>query len=128
MAFKNTRLQGDAGTAAALSYFAARGYPVALPFGEGQRYDLIVDEDGAFHRVQCKTAFAKNRAGKFYAELRTKGGNRAGNGKECRISAAEVDKVAILDGDGGLWVFPSEELAGRATVSMCESNAHRRVL
>lgn len=29
---------------------------VALPLGDGQRYDLIVDHDGSFDRVQVKTA------------------------------------------------------------------------
>ena len=28
---------------------------VLKPFGDNQRYDLVIDDDGAFLRVQCKT-------------------------------------------------------------------------
>ena len=28
---------------------------VLLPFGENARYDLVVDEDGKFIRIQCKS-------------------------------------------------------------------------
>lgn len=31
-------------------------YPMVLmPFGENQRYDLLIDDNGRFTRVQCKT-------------------------------------------------------------------------
>lgn len=33
------------------------GCVVLLPFGNNQRYDLVVDEDGLFVRVQVKTAW-----------------------------------------------------------------------
>ena len=28
---------------------------VLMPFGENQRYDLLIDDNGRFTRVQCKT-------------------------------------------------------------------------
>ena len=31
------------------------GKVVLKPFGDNQRYDLVVDEDGKFIRIQCKT-------------------------------------------------------------------------
>ena len=33
---------------------------VLRPFGDNQRYDLVVDEDGTFVRIQCKTARLKD--------------------------------------------------------------------
>ena len=41
--------------AAILAELARRGYQVLLPFGVNQRYDLVLDMDGRFLRVQCKT-------------------------------------------------------------------------
>src|SRR5688572_23964176 len=38
-----------------LAELARRGYRVLLPFGSNQRYDLVLDIEGSFIRVQCKT-------------------------------------------------------------------------
>jgi PD-(D/E)XK endonuclease len=38
-----------------LAELARRGYRVLLPFGHNQRYDLVLDINGSFVRVQCKT-------------------------------------------------------------------------
>jgi hypothetical protein len=38
-----------------LAELARRGYRVLLPFGFNQRYDLVLEVDGAFLRAQCKT-------------------------------------------------------------------------
>jgi hypothetical protein len=38
-----------------LAELTSRGYRVLLPFGYNQRYDLVLEIDGSFVRVQCKT-------------------------------------------------------------------------
>lgn len=38
------------------------GRTVLLPIGENQRYDLVIDTDAGFQRVQCKTGRLKNGA------------------------------------------------------------------
>jgi hypothetical protein len=35
------------------------------PFGDNQRYDLVVDEEGVFKRIQCKTGRLKDGAISF---------------------------------------------------------------
>lgn len=48
----------DVGTrteAIVIGELVRRGYRVLLPFGENQRYDLVLDIGGSFFRVQCKT-------------------------------------------------------------------------
>ena len=41
-------------------------YPLVLiPFGENQRYDLLIDDNGDFIRVQCKTGRLRNGAVRF---------------------------------------------------------------
>ncbi|HEX4208563.1 MAG TPA: group I intron-associated PD-(D/E)XK endonuclease [Ktedonobacteraceae bacterium] len=30
------------------------GYTVLIPFGEGRRYDIAIEQDGQFFRLQCK--------------------------------------------------------------------------
>ena len=48
----------DVGTrteAVVLAELVKRGYRVLLPFGHNHRYDLVLDVEGHFVRVQCKT-------------------------------------------------------------------------
>ena len=46
---------GNVSEAVLLARFVRAGYQVLVPFGEGHRYDLVVDRDGALQRVQVKT-------------------------------------------------------------------------
>lgn len=56
---------GHRSEAAILSQLVARGYHVLLPFGVNQRYDLVLDSDGRFLKVQCKTGRLRNGAIRF---------------------------------------------------------------
>lgn len=48
--------KGDATEAAIIAELKRRGMVVLTPFGDNQRYDLVIDEGGEFRRVQIKTA------------------------------------------------------------------------
>jgi hypothetical protein len=52
----NTKRIGEISEAIVLAEFLKAGFPVALPFGDNQRYDMVVEAGGRFLRVQCKTA------------------------------------------------------------------------
>lgn len=52
----NTKTIGEITEAVVLAEFIQAGFPVSLPFGENQRYDMILDAAGRLLRVQCKTA------------------------------------------------------------------------
>jgi hypothetical protein len=52
---KDTKAVGDVSEAVVLAELLKAGKSVLLPFGERHKYDLVVDEDGVFRRVQCKT-------------------------------------------------------------------------
>jgi len=34
--------------------------PVLMPYGDSLRYDLVIDEEDGFKRIQCKTGRLKN--------------------------------------------------------------------
>lgn len=53
----NSKTKGDVTEAMVIYELASRGYAISIPFGDNQKYDLIVDDDGALHRIQCKTAW-----------------------------------------------------------------------
>lgn len=46
---------GERSEAQVIAKFLQAGLVVLTPFGDSQRYDLVVDQDGRFIRVQCKT-------------------------------------------------------------------------
>nr|WP_246986463.1 group I intron-associated PD-(D/E)XK endonuclease [Halorientalis marina] len=54
---ENSKMRGDRTEAAVLSSLVEAGYSVSVPFGDNDKYDLVVDDGGTLHRVQCKTAW-----------------------------------------------------------------------
>ncbi len=48
--------KGELSEAKILAKLLERGYTVLQPHGDNQRYDLVVELDGLFKRIQCKTA------------------------------------------------------------------------
>ena len=58
---ENSKDRGDETEAAVLRALLSSGYSVSIPFGDNDDYDLIVDDEGQLHRVQCKTAW-QNKA------------------------------------------------------------------
>lgn len=53
----NTKDRGDETEAKVIALFLEHGYSVSVPFGDNDKYDLIVDDGGELYRVQCKTAW-----------------------------------------------------------------------
>jgi len=52
------------------------GYNILLPFGDLQKYDLVIEKNGLFERVQIKTT--KAREGFIYVDSRVIGHNLKG--------------------------------------------------
>ena len=69
----DTKSIGELSQAIILARLAEVGYVVSIPFGENQRYDLVIEDgDAHFYRVQCKTGWllqgcvAFNSASNYY--------------------------------------------------------------
>jgi hypothetical protein len=55
--------KGQISEAVITSKLLEAGYTVLLPYGGGQRYDLVIeDSNGDFWRVQCKSGWINNDA------------------------------------------------------------------
>ena len=61
----NTKTVGDISEAKVLAKFIELGWAVMIPFGENQRYDLVLDRGKGLERVQVKTAHYKSGAIRF---------------------------------------------------------------
>lgn len=53
---------GDRSTLAVMLGLANAGRTILVPFGENTRYDLVIDEEGCFSRIQCKTGRLRDGA------------------------------------------------------------------
>lgn len=62
---ENPKTIGERSEAVILAKLLMRGEVVLLPFGDNQRYDLVIERDGVFLRVQCKTGRISNGVMKF---------------------------------------------------------------
>jgi hypothetical protein len=51
----NPKAKGEKTEAIVIAELVRRDYKVLLPFGDNQRYDLLLDTEQGFKRVQCKT-------------------------------------------------------------------------
>jgi hypothetical protein len=51
----DSKQKGEQTDAIVLGELKKRGLTVAVPFGENQRYDFIIEFNGDFYRLQCKT-------------------------------------------------------------------------
>jgi len=54
---ENSKDRGDETEAAVLRTFVERGHSASIPFGDNDKYDLIVDSGTELYRIQCKTAW-----------------------------------------------------------------------
>lgn len=51
----NTKRIGNISEAKVIAAFVERGWPVLIPFGDNEPYDVVVEVGGDFKRVQVKT-------------------------------------------------------------------------
>ncbi len=58
----HTNITGDASAAYIVAALIKSGASVLLPFSDHQRYDLAIEQNGTFNRIQCKTGRLKNGA------------------------------------------------------------------
>jgi len=52
---QNTKALGEVTEGVILAHLLRRGEVVLLPFGNNQRYDMVVDRSGLLIKAQCKT-------------------------------------------------------------------------
>lgn len=51
----NTKAVGELSEAIILAHLMKKGWSVSLPFGNNQRYDMLIDTGERILRAQCKT-------------------------------------------------------------------------
>lgn len=86
---RDTKKIGDVSEAKILAALLAKGFVVLTPFGDNQRYDLVIERDGVFQRVQCKTGRIRNGA------VITHLTSVSSNGQNVRTYSGQVEYFAV---------------------------------
>jgi hypothetical protein len=114
---KDTSRIGDTSNAQILAALVKTGRNVLIPFNEGQKYDLVVEDGGEFKRLQSKTAWMK-RGGVHFHTHRPSNGEKYGNDIDLfGVYCFEIDSVFLVPKkvigdryDFSLWI---EHLTGK---------------
>ncbi|MFC4406443.1 group I intron-associated PD-(D/E)XK endonuclease [Haloarchaeobius iranensis] len=107
----NPSRRGDETEAILLARLLDCGCSVSVPFGDSDRYDLLVDDDGYLFRVQCKTGSWVNGTVQFKLYSSTVAD---GERVDADYTAEEVDAFAVYapETDGAYWVPMAETGTG----------------
>lgn len=100
-----------AGTFIAAAWFSLCGYGVSWPLEPG-RYDLAVEADGRFRRVQVKTTRSRTPGGGWKVYLSTTGRERR------TYSPDEIDEFFIVEGDLNYYAIPISAVGGLQAIHL----------
>lgn len=103
------------------------GRNVLLPFGGGLRYDLVIESEGKFQRVQCKTAVM--RGGCVIFNSCSQGGAKGGTPRKNYLGDADLFGVYCPTNDM-TYLIPVEDVAtneGRLRVEPPRNNQRVRL-
>lgn len=121
----NSKTIGDQSEGMVLARFLRNGWTVLQPFGDNQRYDLVVDRGNGFERVQVKTGRLKNGAIFFVASS-----SQAHRGKARRTYLGQIELLAVFCPETDkVYLAPVEEFksAGSLRVDPPKNNQHKKV-
>ena len=91
---RDTKRAGDISEVTVLAALVRLGYRVAIPYGENQRYDFIVEKGTVFSRVQVKTG--RLRAGSILFNAYSSHAHRNG-GQRSYVGDVELFGVYCPD-------------------------------
>ena len=88
----NTSRKGDETEAVILGRLMDLGVSVSVPFGDSDRYDLVVDDGASLHRLQCKTGSWVNGSVRFNLYTSTVGTDGR---VDSEYTSEEIDAYAV---------------------------------
>src|SRR5919205_2557947 len=107
-----TREKGNLTEAKILAALVAAGYLVSIPFGDGHKYDFVIDDSVSLRRVQCKTGRIKKGTLHFNSY------SQSGNGATKQGYYGLADLFAVLNPESGAVYLVPVESFGMAGVSL----------
>src|SRR5690606_23692000 len=112
-----TVTQGGIGLAQAIATFAKLGYNVSVPLIDNQCYDLVIEKDLTFYKVQVKTSRQLAPSGNYIVELKRVRANRTEN-KIHKFCNTEVDFLFILTAAGDCYLIPALDIGATGAITL----------
>ena len=100
--------KGDSVVAEAIAFYARQGKQVLLPFGDKQKYDLVIDTGESLKKIQCKFTSVQKPSGNYEAMLTVKGGNQSFK-TATPYKPGDFDLLFVMTADGSMYEIPSSE-------------------
>lgn len=120
----NTSSIGSRTEGIILAALIRAGKTILLPFGDGHRYDLAIDDQGRLVRVQCKTAGFRNGVITFHGSSQRRDLSRIGYRGDADVFGVycpPLDKVYIVP------VSDVYENEGRLRIAPTRNNQASRI-
>jgi hypothetical protein len=118
----SNKQKGNLAVASAITHFIASGYTVSIPLADTAKYDLVVEQLGVFHAVQCKYAGYEKSKGIYAVPLYVSGGNRSTGNRRIRYESKDFDLLYILCASGCSYLIPFDEAVGHVTINVGRSS------
>ena len=118
MYFKTNKEKGNSGLGMAIAYYSTNGYTVSIPLNDTQDYDLIVDKDNIFKKIQIKSTNCKTKYGNYQVSLKSCGGTKGKTYKT--LIDTNIDELFILTGDSKTYIVPIENINNKTTLNICD--------
>jgi hypothetical protein len=100
---------------------ASMGFAVSKPYGDGEPYDLVVEENGRLLRIQVKSVFTTARWGYSIAVAR-----RGYHRPIVQYSAQEIDFIAAYVVPHDAWyIVPISEIGSSTQIHLYPEGAKR---
>ena len=117
---------GENSEAQIMACFLKHGKVVLQPFGDNQRYDMVVDENGNFIRVQCKTGLMEKRLGGRAFVFPTCSTNW--NTRKNKTYEGDADVFAVyLREDDSVYIIPVESAPKKSCIIRMKKSSRHRV-
>lgn len=103
----NSKVIGERSEGMVLAALLRAGLVVLQPFGDNQRYDLVVDVGAKFLRIQCKTARRVKQGVLMFDTCSSQ--NHRGKGRQSYVGQIEMFGVYSPDTDK-VYIVPIEDV------------------
>ncbi len=123
----NTKRKGSIAVGEAIAHFISRGVTVLVSISDCDKYDLVIDEDGVFKRVQCKYSSDREPSGAYIVCLYTYGGYKSKT-YHTKYKTGDFDLLFVYCGNGEKYLIPAIEVIGKSKLSIGKKSWRKYVV
>lgn len=118
MFFSTNKEKGRAGLSMGIAYFGSNGYNVSITLNDTQDYDLVVEKDNIFQKVQCKSTGKMNKNKLSYIVKLDSYGGLNGGTYYGTVKDGAADLLFILTANKDMYLIPTSIVVQARTLTL----------